>query len=145
MAWRKITIILMVAAAVVLITWDIFVAVTPEKHDTISAVLLDWSQERLGFAWALGAMGGHFTWPSKKEWPTWAMWAGPFTLLGLFLLFVLVPGILNYLIPNTAVAFIVGFPFGRLLWPQIRPESDPEKPARKGQPHSEPIAREGQE
>lgn len=129
MNWRKYTIIVTLTLVTLLIAWDIFVAVTPEERDTVSAVVLDWSRARTGLAWAFGALCGHLFWPSSKPRPTWADWATPFTLLSMAVLLVLVPGFANALFPGAAVAFLVGFPFGRLLWPQYRPEEDEEKAA----------------
>lgn len=127
--WRRYTIIFTLVLVVVLTAWDVWVAVTPEERDTISAVLLDFSRARVGFAWGLGALGGHLVWPTSKKRPRWAIWALPFALLGLVLLFVLVPSIPEAVFRNPAGAFIFGFPFGRLLWPQYRPDEDGENAA----------------
>ena len=122
--WRRLTIIFTLVLVAVLVAWDVLVALTPEEGDTVSAVLMDWSRTRTGFAWGLGALGAHLTWPSSSLRPKWARWALPFSLLGLVLLFVLVPSTADALFSGPAVAFMVGFPFGRLLWPQYRPDED---------------------
>lgn len=63
---RKYTIYLLVALAVLLIAWDIFVYLEPTKNDTISEVLWDLGKHPI-LPFLLGVIAGHIFWPLHIE------------------------------------------------------------------------------
>jgi len=63
---RAITIWLLIGVAVLLISWDIYVAFfnkTPNSKDTISGVVLGFAQKHPVIPFAFGVLMGHFFWP----------------------------------------------------------------------------------
>lgn len=65
--WKKLTGWSLVATAAGLIAWDIFVATTEEKGDTISEVLLLQAKKRPIIATAIGCILGHLFWPQGHD------------------------------------------------------------------------------
>ena len=65
--WKKLTGWSLVATAAGLIVWDIFVASTEEKGDTISEVLLLQAKKRPIIATAIGVIIGHLFWPQGHD------------------------------------------------------------------------------
>lgn len=66
---RKITISILVAVAVLLIGWDIYVAITPAPGDTISEITLAFAQRHPVIPFAIGVLCGHLLWPQFKSKP----------------------------------------------------------------------------
>lgn len=61
-----ITIALMAVCAAILIGWDIYVAFgndTPNREDTISGILLEWSRVAWILPYAFGVLAGHLFLP----------------------------------------------------------------------------------
>jgi uncharacterized membrane protein len=65
MKWpRKVTISILIAVALLLIGWDIYVAVNKDEGDTISEILL-WVSKHPIMPFAFGVLMGHLFWPQK--------------------------------------------------------------------------------
>ena len=62
---KKVTIVILVTVAVLLIGWDIYVAVSPPTGDTISEVTLGFARKHPVFGFALGVLCGHLLWPQR--------------------------------------------------------------------------------
>lgn len=65
--WRKLTSWGIIGTTAALIVWDVIVASTEEKGDTISEVLLSASKKRPVIALAAGILVGHLFWPQRGE------------------------------------------------------------------------------
>jgi hypothetical protein len=65
MTTRTQTIAVLVVATLGLIGWDIYVALTPQKGDTISEILLETAGTVSALPAALGFLMGHLFWPRK--------------------------------------------------------------------------------
>ena len=119
-----ITVIIMVATAVVLIGWDIYVAFfndIPNRFDTESGILRRVGARFAGIPLAWGALGGHFWGPSWD--PPGIYWLWPLGLAALAALITLG----HYGLRKTSlrppawfatVYLVVGVPLGALMWPQ---------------------------
>lgn len=62
---RTTTVFLMLAAAGVLVSWDIYVAYfnkTPNDKDTISGIVFGWARKHPVVPFAFGVLMGHFFW-----------------------------------------------------------------------------------
>lgn len=59
------TIWIIIGVTLGLIIWDIYAAITPEDGDTISRVLLEWSENHIFVPFAFGVLMGHWFWPQK--------------------------------------------------------------------------------
>ena len=59
---KMITTILLIAASVLLIAWDIYVAVAPPKGDTISEIVLHIATHHPIIPFAIGVICGHLFW-----------------------------------------------------------------------------------
>jgi hypothetical protein len=67
MNWpKKVTISILIACALLLIGWDIYVAVNKDDGDTISEVLL-WVGKHPVIPFAFGVVMGHLFWPQYKD------------------------------------------------------------------------------
>lgn len=67
MRWpKKVTISILIAAALLLIGWDVYVAANKDSGDTISEVLL-WVSKHPVLPFALGVVMGHLFWPQYRE------------------------------------------------------------------------------
>lgn len=66
MTARRITILLLSIAIVVLGGWDIYVAVNDANGDTISEIVLAASVQRPIIPFVLGVICGHLFWPQTK-------------------------------------------------------------------------------
>jgi len=118
MTKRNITKWLMVSAALVLIAWDVVVATTPPKGDTMSEVLLGWAWQWsiLPFGW--GVIAGHLFWTVDRvvyKWERIAILWG--ILIAILLLDVAIP-----VIVMPAWPLVGGFIAGRVFWPQSTPQ-----------------------
>jgi len=115
---RGVTKIVIIAVVVGLIGYDIFVVVEPTEGDTISEVTLSWAWQSAFVPFALGVLGGHFTWPRKAS-PTFRKWSA----LGLLAFGVALLGadFLN-LTPNVmpVIYFLPGVLAGHIFWPQVQ-------------------------
>lgn len=66
---KRITKVVMIATAALIILWDIYVAVEPTPGDTISEVLLGWAMQHPIIPFAIGVVCGHLFWPQGKGEP----------------------------------------------------------------------------
>lgn len=66
MTTRRWTILILTVAVLGLIGWDIYVALTPQKGDTISEILLELSGKISLVPAGLGFLMGHLFWPKKE-------------------------------------------------------------------------------
>ena len=122
MDWRKITKILLVTVAVVLIVYDFFPFFAKERGDTISEVILYYAMRCFSIPYTFGLLCGHFFFPRDGVYPK------PAVLLPLgalvigvdVLSYVLNISYLHMLQTYPAGALIVGLPIGVLFWPQQR-------------------------
>ncbi len=121
MSWkRKVTIILMVTCVVLIILWDIFVAVDstgmPERaQTTVSGITLGWAQHHPGLPFSLGGLCGHLLWPVKEA---------TNRLIRVLILAALaaVWWVSDIWVDYSLTALLVFLPAivaGHLLWPQI--------------------------
>jgi hypothetical protein len=66
MNWpKKVTISILIIVALLLIGWDIYVAVNKDEGDTISEVLL-WVGSHPVLPFAMGVLMGHLFWPQYR-------------------------------------------------------------------------------
>jgi len=63
---KKVTISILIVVAVLLIAWDIYVALCGDDGDTISAVMLFVSKHPI-IPCGFGVLMGHFFWPQYRE------------------------------------------------------------------------------
>jgi hypothetical protein len=64
---KKVTISILITVAVLLIGWDIYVAISPPSGDTISEVILGFSRKHPVVGFAFGVLMGHLLWPQRIE------------------------------------------------------------------------------
>lgn len=64
---RRLTIAILVMTAVVLIVWDIYVAVNGVSGDTISEVVLSFAQKHPVIPFVFGVVMGHLFWPQHSR------------------------------------------------------------------------------
>lgn len=57
----------LIACALVLIAWDVWLYLSPPKADTISRVIADASSEHPLLPFAFGVLAGHFFWGIRKR------------------------------------------------------------------------------
>jgi hypothetical protein len=62
---RTATVWILIAITIVLIVWDIWVAVEPTDGDTISEVVLGWARRTPALPFAVGFLCGHLFWPQS--------------------------------------------------------------------------------
>lgn len=69
MKTRNLTIWILIGVSIILIGYDIYVAVNDVKEDTISEVLLYYGRQFMIIPFGLGVIMGHLFWPQrvKKE------------------------------------------------------------------------------
>jgi len=60
---KLVTVIVMVVAVIVLIVWDIVVAVNPTPGDTISEITLNFARNHPVVPFIVGIVCGHLFWP----------------------------------------------------------------------------------
>lgn len=69
MAWKKrVTMWVVFVVAAILLSWDLYVWLTPPDEDTISEVIARWSEEWTVIPFTFGVLMGHFFWPVKRAW-----------------------------------------------------------------------------
>lgn len=67
MNWpKKVTISILIAVALLLIGWDIYVAVNKDEGDTISEIFL-WVSRHPIVPCAFGVLMGHLFWPQYRS------------------------------------------------------------------------------
>jgi hypothetical protein len=67
MNWpKKVTISILIAVALLLIGWDIYVAANKDSGDTISEILL-WTSQRPILPFTMGVLMGHLFWPQNRS------------------------------------------------------------------------------
>lgn len=99
-----------------LIAWDIFVAIEPTPHDTISEVVLSYLRRHPFIPLAMGVLVGHLSWPwsaasSFKLWLVLGLCAAGVAFLVLDIIRLL-PG------QWPIVYVLAGILLGHFLWPQ---------------------------
>lgn len=105
------TIALLISSILSLIVWDIIVAVNTVPGDTISEIVLAFSERQPFLPFAVGFVCGHLFWSNRKRQETWVpIVAGVVSFLG------------SLFVPNVipVIPFLVGLPLGHFLWPQVR-------------------------
>ena len=121
MNWQLVTKIVVVAVVLGLIGYDVFVFVEPTEGETISEVTLAWAWRSAFVPFALGVLGGHFTWPRRAS----AVFRRR-SALGLLIFGVLL-GVADFLgwTPDVlpVIYFVPGILAGHFFWPQIQTEA----------------------
>jgi hypothetical protein len=122
MTWtRRVTAVLIVVTVAALIAWDVFVFVEPTEGDTISEVVLAWAWKSAFVPFALGVLGGHFTWPRPAS-SAFRKWSAVGLLVfGLALLSADVLGWTPDVMP--VIYFVPGIVAGHVFWPQQQMEA----------------------
>jgi len=116
MMYKKITIILILIVAAVLIGWDLVVATNETPGDTISAIIYETAKSFLAIPLAFGAIMGHFFCPIQTE-RTWKeIWIPMITIEISCLIWDLFRQLELSNIWIT-LAFVVGIVMGHYLWP----------------------------
>jgi hypothetical protein len=67
MTAKKITLLLILAAIVILGGWDIYVASNEASGDTISEIILAASLQRPVIPFVAGTICGHLFWPQSRK------------------------------------------------------------------------------
>ena len=113
---KLITAIIVCAAIVGLIGWDIFVAANPVPGDTISEVFLAFTYKHPFASFAFGVLSGHLTWPRTTN--SDHKWTILVSLIAVAIatLVLDLSGILPKMLP--IIPLLIGIPIGHLLWPQ---------------------------
>jgi hypothetical protein len=138
MKTKLVTIWLLIVTTTILIGWDIYVALTPQRGDTISEILLHTAQYASLLPAALGFLMGHLFWPRER---------GGFSLPGTIgsVSFFAGRDVLAFFWPVIAVpwwpivALLIGIILGHFFWAQrpptfselldqFRKEKQPRKP-----------------
>jgi xanthosine utilization system XapX-like protein len=125
---KKITIGLILVAVLGLIGWDIYVAYTPQKGDTISEVIQATARNFLVLPFVAGVLMGHLFWPVRVteskpgKLPSWYLWG----IVGAVLvwdLYTFATGNAGHPVADVirqwmVVPLVAGIPAGHYLWPQ---------------------------
>ena len=122
---RKITGAVILAVIVVVIGYDIAIAVEPTGDDTISRVFLDWATRHPFLSYAWGVLAGHLMWPltSADRWRKWRL--GSLIASGVVVLALDVCGVLPGNL--TGLGLIAGVVAGHYGWPQKTGDSQGDK------------------
>jgi hypothetical protein len=120
---KKITVGVWAATAVALIGYDLIAYVEPTDGDTLSEVVQDSAFNWAAIPFGLGAMLGHWLWPTSKERKPGLKWSGFAGLVAIFGAMFFVPG--DSAPPLLFAA--AGAVAGRFFWPLRRP-SPTQKP-----------------
>jgi hypothetical protein len=62
---RHKTIAILIGVVVLLVAWDIYAYTSPDTRDTISEVVLGFSQDHPAVGIAFGILLGHILWPQR--------------------------------------------------------------------------------
>jgi len=121
--YRKITKILLVVVAAVLIIYDFFPFFSGKRGDTISEVIQYYALHCFTLPFVFGTLMAHFFWPRNGTIRPKVL----LSLLGLsicldVLSYTLDIGVLLKAHAYPMIAFCVGIPVGVLFWPEKRPE-----------------------
>ena len=116
---------LLLICVMLLLSWDLLVALNDRPGDTISEVLLGLARKSLLLPTAIGIVVAHLLWPSQHQLPAWQTASGLLLIaIGLgaidlfhFLKKKTIAGF-NFCQRHPIVMFFVGLIFGKLLWPQ---------------------------
>ena len=122
MEWRKVTKILLVTVAVVLILYDFIPFLNPERGDTISEVIMYYALRLFTLPFVFGTLCGHFFWPWDGYHPKpWVLLPATALLIALDVV-THVCAIQVLLVAQTypIIWFVPGVPFGHFFWPQQR-------------------------
>lgn len=64
---RRLTIGILAAVTLLLVAWDVYVALEPVPGDTISEVILEAARRRVVVPFLAGVLCGHLFWPQYVE------------------------------------------------------------------------------
>lgn len=121
MSWTKTaTIVVIIVTTVLVVAWDIYVAVEPTPRDTISKVLLDATRQHPSMAIMIGILLGHLMWP-MQIYAELAYWKISLPIASVVWLVFLVLDLTIRLPVSEATPmeyFVAGFYMGHFLWPQ---------------------------
>lgn len=112
---KKVTKVLIILTAIILIGYDIYAAVEDTGGDTISEVMLAWAYKIPLLAYAFGVLGGHLFWPLKS---TEYHLQRVLILGGTGVIILILPLVGLYPHMTPAVPLIVGVVAGHFLWGQ---------------------------
>ena len=118
---RIVTGAVIIAAIILIVGYDIFIAIEPTTEDTISRVFLDFATNHPIIPLAFGVLSGHLLWPSAN--------AGEYrpvrlSILAIIGAVVLVLDIIGHIPPiPVELPLFLGIPIGHLCWPQYRGDS----------------------
>lgn len=101
--------IFMVSVFVVIVGFDIVLAVNATKGDTFSEIIRDFSYRLAAIPWGTGLVMGHWFWSGNRVRKRWA-WPAAFASLALL------EGLNVSGVGHPFVSFVVGIAAGRLAW-----------------------------
>lgn len=126
MNWRRVTVGLIVATAIVWIAWDVVVGAT--HHDTESAIIAAWARAVNALPLTLGALVAHWCWQNRR--PRYDWWPLALACLVAALAWDALTGstfwpqVLH--VPawsrHPGLWLFLGLPVGHWFWPQRYPE-----------------------
>lgn len=117
---RKITIAIIEIVIILLVAWDIYVAIEPTPRDTISKIALDSVTKHPSIAVLIAIVMGHLFWPMAKMVGTeTSYWKYTVPILAALWIGSVVLDILGMLPRVSPILYILIFvPLGHYLWPQ---------------------------
>jgi hypothetical protein len=118
---RLLTKIVVVAAVLGLIGYDVYVFVEPTEGDTISEVTLSWAWSSAFVPFALGVLGGHLTWPRRASAKFRRRSALGLLIFGALLAGADFLGWTPDILP--VIYFVPGVLAGHWFWPQTQTEA----------------------
>ena len=122
MNWRKVTKILLVVVASVLILYDFIPFMDQERGDTISEVILFYAMRSFTLPVVFGVLCGHFFWAWEGHYPKPKILVSglAFVVLLDVLSHVFDIGLLRFAQTYPILWFVPGIPLGHFFWPQQR-------------------------
>jgi hypothetical protein len=119
-----VTITMIITVTIVLIVWDIYVALNniPNRQDTISGVLMEWSKRFIALPYISGIVVGHLFIPKSVELgvPKWAALSVLWTsVIALAIVGLLIKRDVNRWPWYAPVTLVCGLLMGHFFWPQI--------------------------
>lgn len=115
---KAMTAIFMGIIMLVVLAWDVIVAIEPTPRDTVSKVFLDLSKSNMALPLAAGALMGHLTWAEKMSCSEFAYWRVSLPVLALAVIASVALDRLAHVHISPSIAFLLGYVLGHLLWPQ---------------------------
>lgn len=117
---RLATFWFIIGITVMVVIWDIVVALAPPAGDTISKVLRQIMMDYTSVAFGIGVLGGHVTSDWRWIFPTWWYWVS-LPLLVLTVGALIAADVIQLKMPIQHVPFLYvafGVVWGHVLWPQ---------------------------